>query len=98
MGLKVRLQRNGRTGRPHYRLVVAETRAARDGAPIEILGHYDPRAGAAGARIDGAKARAWIERGARVSPTAARLLRRAGVLTEGESPSPRRPAASAPSA
>ena len=40
--VKIRLQRVGTKGKPHYRVVVADARAPRDGAFIGIIGHYDP--------------------------------------------------------
>jgi len=43
MALKIRLTRIGATHQPHYRIVIAEARSRRDGAPVETLGTYDPR-------------------------------------------------------
>ena len=40
--LKIRLSRVGKKKRPAYRIVVADSRAPRDGANVEIVGHYDP--------------------------------------------------------
>lgn len=45
MAVKIRLQRKGRIRLPIYRLVAADSKAPRDGAFIEILGQYDPKAG-----------------------------------------------------
>ncbi len=44
MALKIRLQRGGRTHTPHYRMVVAESAARRDGKFVEVLGTYEPKA------------------------------------------------------
>ena len=41
--LSIRLRRAGTTKKPHYRVVVADSRAWRDGRFVEVLGHYDPR-------------------------------------------------------
>ena len=42
MAARIRLRRTGAKKKPHYRVVVADSRAQRDGRFIEILGHYDP--------------------------------------------------------
>jgi len=72
--LTIRLRRTGTTKKPYYRVVVADSRARRDGRFIEILGHYDPRRDPVGVEIDTARARHWIERGARPSDTVRSLI------------------------
>jgi len=70
----------GAKKRPFYRLVVADSRAARDGAFIESIGYYNPIADPAEIQIDEEKALDWLSKGARPSDTAKSLLKRAGVL------------------
>jgi len=70
----------GAKKRPFYRLVVADSRAARDGAFIESIGYYNPIADPAEIQIDEEKALDWLRKGARPSDTAKSLLKRAGVL------------------
>ena len=62
------------------RLVVADSRSARDSRSIETIGHYNPRTNPVELHIDEAKAKAWLAKGAQPSQTVARLFRNAGVL------------------
>jgi small subunit ribosomal protein S16 len=64
----------GSSKRPTYRVVVADSRSPRDGRFIEIIGHYNPLTDPPTVKIDRAKARAWIARGAQPSNTVRRLL------------------------
>ncbi len=75
--LSIRLRRTGSTKRPYYRVVVADSRAWRDGRFVETLGHYDPRKQPAIVKIDGERAKYWIEKGARPSDTVRSLLKKA---------------------
>lgn len=72
--LSIRLRRTGSTKRPHYRVVVADSRFARDGRFIEVLGHYDPRRSPAAVTIDAERAKHWLAQGARPSETVRSLL------------------------
>jgi small subunit ribosomal protein S16 len=74
--LSIRLRRTGSTKRPYYRVVVADSRAWRDGRFIEVLGHYDPRRSPAVVKIDAERAKHWIGKGARASDTVRSLLKR----------------------
>ena len=74
--LSIRLRRAGTTKKPHYRVVVADSRAWRDGRFIEVLGHYDPRRNPAVVKIDAERADYWIKKGARPSETVRSLLRK----------------------
>jgi len=74
--LSIRLRRTGSTKRPYYRVVVADSRAWRDGRFIEVLGHYDPRRDPAVIKIDSDRAKHWIGKGARASDTVRSLLKR----------------------
>jgi small subunit ribosomal protein S16 len=82
--LKIRLSRVGKKKRPAYRIVVADSRAARDGAQVDIIGHYDPLTDPATIVINEEKALHWLQRGAQPSEAAAKLLAKAGVGPEGE--------------
>jgi len=74
--LSIRLRRTGSTKRPYYRVVVADSRAWRDGRFVEVLGHYDPRRSPAVVVIDAERARYWLDKGARASETVRSLLQR----------------------
>ena len=80
MAVKIRLMRVGKKKQPSYRVVVADSRSARDSRSIETLGHYNPRSEPIELNIDADKAKAWLAKGALPSDTVARLLRSAGVL------------------
>ncbi len=80
MAVRIRLKRLGAKKRPFYRLVVADSRSARDGRVIEQLGHYNPISDPAEIKIDVERAREWLRRGAQPSDSARRLLQAAGVL------------------
>ena len=78
--LKIRLRRVGAKKKPSYRLVVADIRAPRDGAFIEIIGHYDPLTDPETIVVKEDKALHWLQQGAQPTNTTARLLKKAGVL------------------
>jgi small subunit ribosomal protein S16 len=80
MAVRIRLTRVGATKQPTYRVVVADSRNARDGRSIETIGHYNPRTDPVEVAIDEAKAKKWLAQGAQPSTTVARLLRNAGIL------------------
>ncbi|MER3457101.1 MAG: 30S ribosomal protein S16 [candidate division GAL15 bacterium] len=82
MAVKIRLMRMGQKHQPAYRVVVADSRAPRDGRSIEILGHYNPRTEPSTIHIDRERAIAWLERGARPSDSARVLLQKTGILQE----------------
>ena len=74
--LSIRLRRAGTTKKPHYRVVVADSRAWRDGRFVEVLGHYDPRQNPAVVKIDADRAQFWIGKGAQPSDTVRSLLKK----------------------
>jgi small subunit ribosomal protein S16 len=80
MAVRIRLTRVGATKQPSYRVVVSDSRSARDGRSIETLGHYNPRTTPAEFAVDEAAAKAWLAKGAQPSDTVARLFREAGIL------------------
>ena len=77
--VKIRLRRMGATKRPFYRVVVADSRSPRDGAYIEVIGHYDPLANPSAIVINEEKALLWLKRGAAPTERVAKLLAIAGV-------------------
>ena len=77
--VKIRLQRMGRKKKPSYRVVVADSRAPRDGAFIEVIGHYDPLTDPATIVIEEEKALKWLRQGAQPTETVAGLLKRQGI-------------------
>jgi small subunit ribosomal protein S16 len=77
--VKIRLQRMGKKKKPTYRVVVADSRAPRDGAFIEIIGHYDPLTDPATVVIQEEKALRWLRQGAQPTETVASLLNKAGI-------------------
>ncbi len=76
MAVHIRLRRTGRTKQPAYRVVVADSRAARDGRFLEIIGHYNPLTDPPTITIDRDKADAWIKKGAQPSDAVRNLLNR----------------------
>jgi small subunit ribosomal protein S16 len=73
--LSIRLRRTGSAKKPYYRVVVADSRAWRDGRFVETLGHYDPRRSPAVVKIDTERAQYWITKGAKPSETVRSLLK-----------------------
>jgi len=78
--VKIRLRRVGAKNRPSYRLVVADSRAPRDGAFISIIGHYNPLTEPETLVIDEEEALKWLQQGAQPTVTATRLLSKAGII------------------
>jgi small subunit ribosomal protein S16 len=74
----IRLARGGAKKRPFYSMVVANSRDRRDGRFIERVGFYNPMAAPneQGLRVDTERLSYWRGKGARLSPTVARLVRR----------------------
>ena len=73
--VKIRLKRVGQKKAPHYRIVATDSRARRDGAPIEELGYYNPRSKEL--KLNQEAVKKWINNGAQPSETVANLLRKA---------------------
>ncbi len=77
--VKIRLTRLGAHKRPYYRVIVADSKARRDGPFIEIIGTYDPLKEPSEIKIDTDKAKKWLQRGAQPTDSVKRLLQRAGL-------------------
>ncbi len=84
MSVRIRLTRVGATKQPSYRVVVADSRSARDGRAIETIGHYNPRQEPVEFVVDAAKAKDWMSKGAQPSDTVVRLFKQAGILPGGK--------------
>jgi small subunit ribosomal protein S16 len=82
--VKIRLRRVGAKNRPHYRVVVADSRASRDGAFIETIGYYHPLTEPATVVINEAEALKWLSRGAQPSEPVAKMLDKLGILAKFE--------------
>ena len=80
MAVRIRLTRVGMKKQPTYRVVVADSRSARDSRAIETIGHYNPRSEPIELNIDADKAKAWLAKGAKPSDTVERLFKNAGIL------------------
>jgi|MDTC01.1.fsa_nt_gb small subunit ribosomal protein S16 len=77
MAVAIRLRREGTRNRAFYRIVVADSRARREGRFIEMIGTYDPHGKGVNYKVDIAKADDWISKGAQPSDTVRSLLKRA---------------------
>jgi small subunit ribosomal protein S16 len=80
MATRIRLRRVGRKGQAHFRIVIADQLAARDGRSVATIGHYNPRAKPAVVEVDQDQARAWLAKGATPTDTVRSLLKQAGVF------------------
>ena len=72
----IRLRRAGSKKRPFFRVVVTDSRAARDSSFVEILGHYNPRTKPAVVKVDKERVAYWIQRGAQPSDSVRTLIAR----------------------
>lgn len=82
MAVRIRLTRVGATKRPSYRVVAIDSRRARDGRALEVLGFYNPLTDPATVQIDADRLSAWMAKGARPSETVVKLMRQAGIGQE----------------
>ena len=80
MATKIRLGRHGKKGYPFYHIVVADSRAPRDGKFIEKLGTYNPNTNPATIELDFDKALDWVKKGAQPSDTCRAILSYKGVM------------------
>lgn len=80
MAVKIRLTRLGDKKSPFYRIVVADSRAPRDGKFIDNIGTYNPLTDPAEIKIDAEKAEKWLKNGATPTDTAKQLLVKSGII------------------
>ena len=78
--LKIRLRRMGARKAPFYRIVVADSRAPRDGAFVEEIGYYNPLTEPAEIKIDNERAAEWLKNGAQPTDTVRVLLKKSGAI------------------
>jgi len=78
--VKLRLTRIGARGKPVYRIIAADSKAPRDGAFIEILGHYNPLTNPETTDFNREKIEKYIKSGAQPTETVERLLAKAGII------------------
>ncbi len=78
--VRIRLRRQGTNSRPYYRIVVADQQSARDGAFIEQIGTYNPKANPPAATINEESAVKWLKQGAQPSEAIALIFKRQGIM------------------
>ena len=78
--VNIRVRRMGAKKAPFYRVVVADSRFARDGRFIEEIGYYDPTKEPSVVKIDAEKAKQWLDNGAQPTDTVREILKKAAVL------------------
>ena len=77
MSVKIRLRRMGKKKQPHYRIVVTDSRAPRDGRFVENIGYYNPMSNPGKLSLDLGRVDYWVGEGAIVSPTVGSLVSKA---------------------
>ena len=78
--VKIRLKRMGAHKKPFYRVVVADSRAPRDGKFIEEIGYYNPLKDPAEIKINEESAKKWFGTGAQPTDTVKKLFKISGIL------------------
>ncbi|HRX58470.1 MAG TPA: 30S ribosomal protein S16 [Eubacteriales bacterium] len=78
--LKIRLRRMGAKKAPFYRIVVADSRAPRDGAFVEEIGYYNPLSNPVELSVKNERAAEWIKQGAQPTETVRALLKKSGAI------------------
>jgi len=93
MSLKIRLARAGTKKRPYYHVVIADSRAPRDGRFIERLGHFNPLVAKDAKdrlKLDLEKVKAWLAKGATPTDRVLRFLDEAGVMKRAARDNPKK--------
>jgi small subunit ribosomal protein S16 len=80
MAVRIRLKRIGAKKKPFYRIVVADSRSPRDGKFIEEIGYYNPLTEPVQVKIEGEKAKKWLDNGAQPSDTVKALFKKNGII------------------
>ena len=88
MAVKMRLTRMGDKKSPFYRIVITDSRNARDGAYVDKVGHYNPIATPAEVVIDKDKALDWLKKGVQPTATVKNLLINQGIIEKPNKLSP----------
>ncbi len=76
MAVRIRMARHGTKKKPFYRIVVADSEAPRNGAFIEVVGTFDPRAKSNAVVLKNDRIQHWISKGAQPSETVGHLLKK----------------------
>lgn len=84
MAVKIRLRRMGSKKNPFYRIVVADSRAPRDGKFIEEIGYYNPLTEPKTINVNNEKATDWIKKGAKPTDVVDRLFKNVGIYDSKE--------------
>lgn len=79
MAVKIRLTRMGKKKKPLYRIVVADSRNARDGKVIDEIGTFDPNTDPSTYKVDEEKAKKWLANGAQPTETVGKILKLANI-------------------
>ena len=79
MAVKIRLRRMGQKKAPFYRIIVADSRAPRDGRSIDEIGTYDPTKNPTEYNVDVEAAKKWLNNGAQPTETVARIFKNVGI-------------------
>ena len=79
MAVKIRLRRMGQKKAPFYRIIVADSRAPRDGRSIDEIGTYDPTKNPTEYPVDVEAAKKWLNNGAQPTETVARIFKHVGI-------------------
>jgi small subunit ribosomal protein S16 len=82
MGVRIRLSRMGSKKRAFYRIVVADSRAPRDGKFVEVIGTYNPGTEPVGVQVNSERLQTWLEQGAKPTDTVRSLLKKKGLLAK----------------
>ena len=82
MSVRIRLKRLGAKKAPFYRIVVADSRTARNGKSIDEIGYYNPTVEPADLKVDAEAAAKWIANGAQPSDTVKALLKKASAIKD----------------
>ena len=78
--VKIRMKRMGMKKEPFYRIIVIDSRSARDGRAIEELGYYNPITDPSELKVNAERAKYWLGVGAQPSDTVRGLLKKSGVI------------------
>ena len=82
MSVKIRLARHGSKKRPHYRIVVADSEAPRDGKFLEIVGTYNPLLDPVEVTVEEDRVNYWMDKGVILSDTVKSIFKKQGVFSK----------------
>lgn len=77
--VKIRLKRMGQKKAPFYRIIVADSRAPRDGRFIDEIGTYDPNREPSAISVNEEAAKKWLSTGAQPTETVSKIFKAAGI-------------------